>query len=81
MVSQRGHGHQDIERYDAKGHDVLNGLHALVVLINSGTASAIEIISGALQDRHRASIVDIRQLRQGLGADGDPRCAATSTAR
>ena len=64
VVSQRGRDPQDIERYDAKGHDVLNGM-PLVVLINSGTASASEIVSGALQDRHRAAIVGVTSFGKG----------------
>src|SRR5262249_21959473 len=63
-VSQRGPHPHGIARYDAQGHDVLNGL-PLVVLITSGTASASEIVSGALQDRHRAAIVGVTSFGKG----------------
>jgi carboxyl-terminal processing protease len=64
VVSQRGRNPQDVEIYNSKGHDVLNGL-PLVLLINSGTASASEIVSGALQDRHRAQIVGVTSFGKG----------------
>ena len=64
VVSQRGRDAQDIERYNAKPGDLTHGL-PMVVLTNSGTASAAEIVSGALQDRHRAEIVGLTTFGKG----------------